>query len=103
MIKAWFYDRNNCQDKVVPMTKFGIVKEMTAQCMWIHENKRLITEATTNVVPNGPTDSKWIGEFSHQSTVLWQEASNDPKTVEEYKEKEEQFREGRASLEVKAR
>ena len=85
------------------MTKFGIVKEMTAQRMWIHENKRLITEATTNVVPNGPTDSKWIGEFSHQSTVLWQEASNDPKTVEEYKEKEEQFREGRASLEVKAR
>ena len=103
MIKAWFYDRNDRQDKVVPMTKFGIVKEMTAQRMWIHENKRLITEATTNVVPNGPTDSKWIGEFSHQSTVLWQEASNDPKTVEEYKEKEEQFREGRASLEVKAR
>ena len=103
MIKAWFYDRNERQDKVLPMTKFGIVKEMTAQRMWIHENKRLITEATTNVVPNGPTGSKWIGEFSHQLTMLWQEASNDPKTVEEYKEKEEQFREGWASLEVKAR
>ena len=103
MIKAWFYDRNERQDKVLPMTKFGIVKEMTAQRMWIHENKRLITEATTNVIPSGPTDPKWIGEFSHQSTVLWKEACKTSGVLEEYEEKAEKFREGQASIETKAR
>ena len=85
------------------MEKFGFVRGMTAQRIWIHEHKPSIMEATRNVVPGGPSDSKWIGEFSRQSTALWNQACKDPEILEEYNTKAEQFRDGQASLSVKAR
>ena len=77
---------------------------MTAQRIWVHENKLLITDATRDVIPDGPADPNWIGEYSRQSTSLWQQAcSASPSIEDEYKEKAEQFRDGQASLAVKAR
>ena len=70
----------------------------------MHEHKVSITEATKAVVPDGPADAKWIGEYSRQSTFLWQQAcSVNPGTEDEYNKKAEQFNDGQASLAVKTR
>ena len=76
---------------------------MTAQRIWCYERKSDITETVQSIIPGGPSDPLWIGEFSHQSTVLWKEACKTSGVLEEYEEKAEKFREGQASIETKAR
>lgn len=87
----------------MPFTKFGILKEMTAQRIWCYEKKADITSVVERLVPGGPSDRSWIGTYSHQSTILWQEATKDPKVLAEYERKAEEFREGQACQAVKAR
>ena len=88
---------------MLPVTKFGFLKEMTAQRIWCYEQKLAITETVQAIVPDGPSDPSWIGQFSHQSTLLWQEACKDPEVLERFTEKAEKFREGQASPSIKAR
>ena len=77
---------------------------MTAQRIWVHENKLTITDATKDVVPGGQADPKWIGEYSRQSTFLWHQAcSLNPNLEDEYNDKAERFNDGQASPAVKAR
>ena len=102
-MKAWLYDRNDRGETVIPVTKFGFLKEMTAQRIWCYEQKLFITETVQTIVPGGPSDPNWIGEFSHQSTLLWKEACKDPELLEQFTEKAERFRQGQASLSMKAR
>ena len=103
MIRTWFYDRNDRGESVVPIAKFGIVKEMTAKRLWTYENKQFITETVRETVPSGPSDPQWIGEYSHRSAALWQAACKDSSTVQEYEDKAEKFKKGKASLAIKAR
>ena len=103
VVKAWFYDRNDRGETVIPVTKFGFLREMTAQRIWCYEQKLAITETVQTIIPDGPSDPNWIGQFSHQSTLLWKEACKDPEVLERYTEKAERFREGQASLSMKAR
>ena len=88
---------------MVPIAKFGIVKEMTAKRLWSYENKQFITDTVRETIPSGPSDSQWIGEYSRRSAALWQAACKDSATVREYEEKAEKFKEGQASLAIKAR
>ena len=103
MIRTWFYDRNDRGESVVPITKFGIVKEMTAKRLWSYENKQFITDTVRETVPSGPSDPQWIGEYSRRSAALWQAACKDSSTVQEYEDKADKFKEGKASLAIKAR
>ena len=103
MIRTWFYDRNDRGESVVPIAKFGIVKEMTAKRLWTYENKQFVTDAVRETIPLGPSDPQWIGEYSRRSAQLWKAACKDPSTVQEYEDKAEKFKEGQASLAVKAR
>ena len=88
---------------MVPIAKFGIVKEMTAKRLWTYENKQFITDIVRETIPLGPSDSQWIGEYSRRSAQLWQAACKDSSTVQEYEDKAEKFKEGQASLAIKAR
>ena len=88
---------------MVPIAKFGIVKEMTAKRLWTYENKQFITDTVRETILLGPSNPQWIGEYSHRSAALWQVACKDGATVQEYEDKAENFKEGRASLAIKAR
>lgn len=102
-VKSWFYDRNDRKEKTVPISKFGFVRPMTARCLWRADNKQSIADSARQSVPVGPGDTKWIGEFSHQFKLHWDEACENEEVAEEYRERAEKFKEGQTSPEMKAR
>ncbi|KAK7676097.1 hypothetical protein QCA50_020937 [Cerrena zonata] len=98
-IRSWFYERNDRKPKVIAASKFGFVKPMTAQRLWVGDNKSAIDKEVKKMVPSSK-DSKWIGEYSKMCSTMYKAAGT---TVhEEYDKRIAEFNEGIASRDVKA-